>query len=69
MFIGENSDLFSGMMYNDYKAPAGFCFDVLCKDDPIIDNKHSRDYNVDKRARFIFSIYKMINFYKIKYIE
>nr|XP_016945443.1 lysosomal alpha-mannosidase isoform X1 [Drosophila suzukii] len=47
--LGEESDLFSGALYNNYQAPDGFCFDILCSDAPIIDGKHSPDNNVKER--------------------
>lgn len=37
-------------MYNTYSPPKGFCFDILCTDEPIIDDLKSPDYNVDKRV-------------------
>ncbi|XP_002133316.2 lysosomal alpha-mannosidase [Drosophila pseudoobscura] len=41
--------LFTGMLYNFYSDTPGFCFDVLCNDDPIIDGK-SYDNNVESRV-------------------
>lgn len=38
------------MLYNTYSPPPGFCFDVLCADDPIIDDKRSPDYNIVTKA-------------------
>ncbi|XP_045462132.1 lysosomal alpha-mannosidase isoform X1 [Harmonia axyridis] len=48
--LGEAAHLFTGVMYNTYSPPSGFCFDILCEDEPIIDDVHSPDYNVDKRV-------------------
>ncbi|EDV98984.1 lysosomal alpha-mannosidase isoform X2 [Drosophila grimshawi] len=48
--LGDKSDLFTGALYNNYQAPAGFCFDILCADQPIIDGKHSPDNNVKERV-------------------
>jgi len=45
---GKAAELFTSVLYNNYAPPPGFCFDVLCDDEPIIDDKHSPDYNVDK---------------------
>uniref|UniRef100_A0A1L8DR39 Alpha-mannosidase n=2 Tax=Nyssomyia neivai TaxID=330878 RepID=A0A1L8DR39_9DIPT len=47
--LGEAADLFTGVLYNNYGPPPGFCFDILCSDDPMIDDRHSRDYNIDKK--------------------
>lgn len=46
----EDSDLLTGVLYNHYNAPPGFCFDILCDDEPIIDDDHSADYNVERRV-------------------
>lgn len=48
--VGEKSDLFTGVLFNNYGPPPGFCFDILCSDEPIIDDKWSPDNNVDKRV-------------------
>lgn len=48
--LGNNSQLFTSVMYNTYSPPPGFCFDILCSDEPIIDDKKSPEYNVDKRV-------------------
>ena len=48
--LGSEADLFTSVLYNQYQAPSGFCFDVLCSDEPIIDDENSSDYNVDERV-------------------
>lgn len=54
--LGNSSQLFTSMLYNNYAPPPGFCFDVLCDDDPIINDKRSPDYNVDAKVS-IFHYY------------
>lgn len=49
-FIAD-SDIFTGALYNEYANPPGFCFDILCDDEPIIDDENSPDYNVDKKVK------------------
>ncbi|KAJ1527978.1 hypothetical protein ONE63_007908 [Megalurothrips usitatus] len=49
--LGKQSELFTGVLYNTYSPPPGFCFDVLCADEPIIDDKHSPDYNLEAKAQ------------------
>ncbi|PSN38673.1 Lysosomal alpha-mannosidase [Blattella germanica] len=44
------ADLFTSVLFNHYSAPPDFCFDVLCGDPLIIDDKTSPDYNADSRA-------------------
>ncbi|XP_078036305.1 lysosomal alpha-mannosidase II isoform X1 [Augochlora pura] len=48
--LGSNADLFTVAMYNTYSPPPGFCFDVLCRDEPINDDVESADYNVPERV-------------------
>lgn len=57
----KKSDLFTGAMYNTYSPPPGFCFDILCQDEPIIDDKKSKDYNVERRVSLIL-ILKLFTF-------
>ncbi|XP_058121282.1 lysosomal alpha-mannosidase-like [Anopheles ziemanni] len=60
-----NSDLFTSVLYNHYSAPPGFCFDILCNDDPMIDDKGSTDYNVKNRIdTFITWLEKMAESYR-----
>ncbi|XP_045541142.1 lysosomal alpha-mannosidase-like [Papilio machaon] len=47
--LGKSSDIFTGVLYNTYSPPPGFCFDVLCNDEPIIDDPSSPMYNVDQK--------------------
>ena len=49
-FLDEKAHLFTGALYNNYQPPPGFCFDILCADEPIIDGKHSPDNNVNQRV-------------------
>ncbi|KAJ1368391.1 hypothetical protein KIN20_029516 [Parelaphostrongylus tenuis] len=44
------TQIFTGVFYQDnYGPPNGFCFDVLCRDDPIMDNPDLEDYNLDQK--------------------
>ncbi|XP_034666350.1 lysosomal alpha-mannosidase [Drosophila subobscura] len=45
----KNSEIFTGLLYRHYGSPPGFCFDIHCTDDPIIDG-NSYDNNVNKRV-------------------
>ncbi|XP_064076196.1 lysosomal alpha-mannosidase-like isoform X1 [Vanessa tameamea] len=47
--LGKSSDIFTGALYNTYSPPPGFCFDVLCDDEPIIDDPNSPMFNVETR--------------------
>ncbi|XP_068150676.1 lysosomal alpha-mannosidase-like [Drosophila tropicalis] len=50
----SNSDFFAGSLYGHYSAPGGYCFDVHCGDDPIIDGD-SFDNNVRSRVNDFLS--------------
>lgn len=50
--LGSKSDLFTTVLYNTYKAPPGFCFDVVCTDDPIVDDERSPEYNLEKKVLY-----------------
>ena len=45
-----DSALFTGMFSGHYSHPNGLCFDVLCTDDPIIDNLELEGNNVEERV-------------------
>lgn len=61
--LGSKADLFTGILYNTYSPPSGFCFDILCNDEPIIDDESSPEFNVEKRVRhaFLFLLYIPLN--------
>lgn len=48
---------------NMYNTLNHFCFDILCKDDPIIDDERLEGYNVkQKRDEFIQNIKQQVDF-------
>ncbi|XP_075149649.1 lysosomal alpha-mannosidase II isoform X2 [Haematobia irritans] len=67
--LDEAAHLFTGALYNQYQPPPGFCFDILCADEPIIDGKHSPDNNVQRRVNEFFDIaLKMAKGYRANHI-
>lgn len=62
--LGDQSDLFTGALYNGYGAPGGFCFDIFCGDEPMIDNPDVADYNVPQRVE---DFVKQLNEQKDRY--
>ncbi|XP_013178929.1 PREDICTED: lysosomal alpha-mannosidase-like isoform X2 [Papilio xuthus] len=67
--LGKSSDIFTGVLYNTYSPPPGFCFDVLCNDEPIIDDPSSPMYNVDQKvSKFVDKVREMSHAYKTKNI-
>jgi len=47
-FLFLDSALFTDMFTGHYSNPDGLCFDVLCTDEPIIDNPELEGNNVDQ---------------------
>ncbi|XP_055640599.1 lysosomal alpha-mannosidase-like isoform X1 [Toxorhynchites rutilus septentrionalis] len=61
----QESDLFTGVLYNLYQAPPGFCFDILCSDEPFIDSPLSAENNVDDKVdKFLFYIDQQAKHYR-----
>nr|CAD2164236.1 unnamed protein product [Meloidogyne enterolobii] len=50
----DNSILTGAFLRGTYAPPNKFCFDSLCDDEPIVDNKQFEGYNVDKRLEEFF---------------
>lgn len=48
--LGTSSHLFTSIFFDHYSAPSGFCFDILCNDEPINDNPDSMGYNVAEKV-------------------
>ncbi|XP_042885144.1 lysosomal alpha-mannosidase-like isoform X3 [Penaeus japonicus] len=48
--LGKAAWLFTGVLPNGYGPPSGFCFDINCRDEPIMDDPRLHDYNVDQRV-------------------
>ncbi|XP_011872614.1 PREDICTED: lysosomal alpha-mannosidase isoform X2 [Vollenhovia emeryi] len=67
--LGKRANLFTTAMYNTYSPPPGFCFDVLCADEPMVDDLDSPDYNIDKRVElFLAYAQKQARAYKTNHI-
>lgn len=49
--LGSKTNLFTGILANRYSPPPGFCFDKLCSDEPIIDDKNNLAYNIDRKVK------------------
>ncbi|XP_029636473.1 lysosomal alpha-mannosidase [Octopus sinensis] len=57
--IGEEADLFTGILLNGYNPPPGFCFDELCQDDPIMDDPRLKENNLNEKL-ILFSTWVMM---------
>ena len=40
--LGDTSDLFTGVLYDHYGPPPGFCWDLICNDLPMMDSRERR---------------------------
>ncbi|CAF1013919.1 unnamed protein product [Didymodactylos carnosus] len=48
--LDRQSWLFTGVLPNGYNPPDGFCFDLFCDEQPIMDDPRLHDYNVPNKA-------------------
>ena len=48
--LGPLTDIFNGVLYNNYAPPRSFCWDELCHDNPIMDDASMFDVNVKERV-------------------
>ncbi|XP_071540487.1 lysosomal alpha-mannosidase-like isoform X2 [Panulirus ornatus] len=56
--LGRSAWLFTGVLPNGYSPPRGFCFDILCRDEPIMDDPRLHDYNVDEKVESFLKVAK-----------
>ena len=47
--LGTQADLFTGVLWDFYGAPAGFCWDLICDDAPLMD-RAAFDNNIKNRT-------------------
>nr|APA33853.1 seminal fluid protein [Nilaparvata lugens] len=67
--LGEMGDLFTGVLYNLYMPPDGFCFDTYCSDEPLMDNPKLHGYNVNGRiAQFVKAAESWAEAYKTHHV-
>ena len=59
--LGESSDIFTGVLFNGYNPPTGFCFDQFCTDPPIQDAQETVD-------KFVAITNMQALYYKTKHI-
>ena len=67
--LGQDSDIFTGVLYNVYNPPKGFCYDQFCDDSPIRDDPNNNDNNVkDTVERFVQTTCEQASHYKTNHI-
>mmetsp|Transcript_1042 Transcript_1042/g.1904 ORF Transcript_1042/g.1904 Transcript_1042/m.1904 type:complete len:329 (+) Transcript_1042:599-1585(+) len=49
--LGNQTQIFTHVLYAHYSSPSGFNFDILDGDDPWINNAQSEDFNAAKEAK------------------
>lgn len=48
--LGSKSEIFTSVLYNLEDSIPGFCFDILCSDDPIVDDTTSPEFNLKSKV-------------------
>ena len=67
--LRQDSDIFTGVLYNLYMAPCEFCYDQLCNDTPVQDDPNLFDYNVNETVeRFVKAASDQATHYKTNHI-
>ncbi|XP_068743472.1 lysosomal alpha-mannosidase-like [Montipora capricornis] len=67
--LAQDSEIFTGVLYNNYAPPRGFCFDQSCKDSPIQDDSSLFDYNVKETVeKFVTAALDQATHYKTNHI-
>ena len=63
---GDTGDLFTGVLYDHYGPPAGFCWDLICNDEPMMDSSHPEgENNVENRtSQFLDYVRKQAEHYQ-----
>ena len=54
----KTSYIFTHVNYYMYRAPPDFCFDSVCRDDPIMDDPTLEGYNADAKAKEFVDYFK-----------
>ena len=58
-YTGDSSSyIFTHVNYYHYSPPPGFCFDDVCRDEPIKDDPTLEDYNIDARSDNFVNYFK-----------
>ena len=62
---GEDSEIFTGVFDTHYSAPTGFCWDILCTDEPVKDDPLLDESNVDEVVdRFVAYVRTHVQYYQ-----
>ena len=63
---GDTSDLFTGVLYNNYSPPDEFCFDLICNDKPMMDSHQPEGENNmgNKTRKFLDYVKEQATYYQ-----
>ncbi|XP_054394464.2 lysosomal alpha-mannosidase isoform X11 [Pongo abelii] len=50
------ADLFTGVLPNGYNPPRNLCWDVLCDDQPVVEDPHSPEYNAKELVDYFLNV-------------
>ncbi|KAL2764393.1 lysosomal alpha-mannosidase isoform 2 precursor [Daubentonia madagascariensis] len=50
------ADLFTGVLPNNYDPPKSLCWDVLCADEPVVDDPQSPEYNAKELVNYFLHL-------------
>ena len=65
----DDNKLLTGVLFNNYSPPDDFCWDLLCNDEPLMDNPSLHDYNMEVKAQdFINYIRNQHKYYATNHI-
>ena len=60
-----DSTIFTGVFDTHYSNPSGFCWDIICEDEPINDDPRLEEYNVDEKINnFEKYVHDHLRYYK-----
>lgn len=48
--LGSSTNIFTHVFSSFYTQPDYFCWDVLCTDEPLVDDEESPDYNIKRKV-------------------
>ena len=65
----ENTNIFTYIMPDMYGPPPGYCFDIECGDEVIVDDDTSPDYNVPRRVdEFVSKMLSLASNYRTNHV-
>ena len=54
----KSNYIFTHVNYYHYSPPPGFCFDLVCRDEPIKDDPTLEDYNIQTKSQALVDYFK-----------